>query len=312
MLKRLLIFTFVLVAVFTAVAGAATPKRVTIRQVGYAGDLAVGFNSVWAPDHRGGVLYRINHATNRVKAIEVGESLCGLPAFGGGAVWIWGCDSNVTYEVDPSTNRVVAQRRGGNPAFGDGSLWTLSPAGAVLRIDPRSGLTLATITADTTNGGPALAAAGSMWIEADDAVTRIDLQTNKVKAVIPLPGWKGSGDVPGGFLYANYIVYANGKIWDSNAAGLYVIDPATDHARRIAVELHPFSQFGDAVVAAGRGSIWIRTGDASVARIDPHTGTVTKRYSADRAGGGGGIAVGFGSLWIANFGSLTVWREPVG
>ena len=243
--------------------------------------------------------------------IQVGESLCGLPAFGGGAVWIWGCDSNVTYKVDPRTNRVVAQREGMNPAFAAGSLWTLSASNAILRIDPKSGLTLATIRADATNGGPALGADGSMWIEADDAVTRIDLQTNKVTAVVPLPGWKPSGDVPGGFLSANYIVFAYGKIWDSNAAGLYVIDPATNAAKMIPLKLHPFGQFGDVVVAAGAGSIWVRTSDSSVARIDPETGSVTKRYPADRAGGGGGIAVGFGSLWIGNFDSLTIWRESI-
>jgi len=85
------------------------------------------------------VVYRIDPRTNKFKAIEVGESLCSLPVFGGGAVWIWGCDSDVTYKIDPSTNRVVGKREGVNPAFAGGSLWTVSSSNTVLRIDPKSG-----------------------------------------------------------------------------------------------------------------------------------------------------------------------------
>jgi sugar lactone lactonase YvrE len=309
----MLICALVLVALSGAVAGAATSStHVTITTRGFPGDSAIGFGSLWVVDHIDGVLYRVNPRTNRFKTIEVGESLCSMPVFGAGAVWVWGCDSNVTYKVDPRANRVVGKRLGVGPAFAAGSLWTMSATmDKLLRIDPKSGVTLASIPMDMTNGGPQLGADGSMWVSADDAVTRVDLQTNKVTAVIPLAGWKPSGNVPGGYLYANFIAFANGKIWDSNRAGMYVIDPATNTAERIKLTFHPMSLGGDVQVASGAGSVWARTSDTSIARIDAATGSVIGSYPADRAGGGGGTAVGFGSLWVTNVGKGTIWREPI-
>jgi streptogramin lyase len=313
MRKSLVLCALALVAFSGAVAAAATsPKHVTITTKGFPGDSAIGFGSLWVTDHRVGALYRVNPSTNRFKTIEVGESLCSTPVFGAGAVWVWGCDSNVTYKIDPRTNRVVGKRLGVGPAFAAGSLWTMSASmDKLLRIDPKSGVTLASIPVDMANGGPTLGADGSMWVSADDAVTRVDLQTNKITAVIPLAGWKRSGDVEGGFLYANYIAFADGKIWDSNRAGMYVIDPATNTAKRIKLIFHPMSQGGDVQVASGAGSVWARTSDSSIARVDAATGSVVGRYPADGPGGGGGVAVGFGSLWVTSVGRGTIWRKPI-
>jgi len=311
MRKSALALVAIAVAVLAAAAGAATPTHTTITTQGSPGDMAVGLGSVWVTDHRLGVVYRIDPRTNKFKAIEVGESLCSLPVFGGRAVWIWGCDSDVTYKIDPSTNRVVGKREGVNPAFAGGSLWTVSSSNTVLRIDPKSGVTLASISADVANGGPTLGADGSMWISADDTVTRIGLETNKVKAVIPLPGWKPSGDLNGGFLYANYIAFAGGKIWNANAGGLYVIDPATNTAKRTKLVFHPLSVGGDVTPASGAGSIWVRTSNGSIARVSAANGALMARYPADPRGGGGGVAYGFGSLWVSNVGSGTIWREPI-
>jgi hypothetical protein len=46
-----------------------------------------------------------------------------------------------------------------------------------------------------------------------------------------------------------------------------------------------------------------------VARIDPSSGQAIQRYPA--TGGGGGVTVGFGSLWLTNTGPGSVWREPI-
>jgi streptogramin lyase len=310
---RLMIATALLVAAVAAVsATASTPGKVAIKNLNFPADSGVGFGSVWVLDHRLGVVYRIDPRTNRVRRIEVGESLCAIPTFGAGAVWVWGCDSNVTYEIDSATNRVVAKRKGIGPIFGAGSLWTNDPSGKVLRIDPKSGVVLATIdpgidVGDT--GGIEAFGGGSIWVAADNAVSRIDVATNKVTAVLPLPAWKPSGDLAGGVLGPNYGAFVNGKLWDSNAAGMYEIDAATNNVSLLPIALHPMPTFGDVPVVASNGSIWVRTGSSSVARIDPSTGEVIRRYPA--TGGGGGITVGFGSLWVANTGPGSVWREPI-
>ena len=57
------------------------------------------------------------------------------------------------------------------------------------------------------------------------------------------------------------------------------------------------------------GSIWLRTSDDFISRIDPATGAVTATYPAYI--GGGEVAVAFGSLWVANVNTDTVWRDRI-
>lgn len=284
------------------------PRHTVIKNIGaFPMDMSLGYGSVWVNDHRGGTLYRISRR-NKVRKVVIGESLCNFPATGGGRVWVWGCDSNKTYEIDPKRMKVVGHRKGIGPVFGASSLWTVGASGDVLRIDPKSGLVLATIKVDTTNGGPDVVAGGSLWVSSDTSVSRIDVKTNKVSAVIPLSNAQPSGDKPNGYLYANYGTLAYGTFWDSNAAGLYAINPTTNAAKRLGVRIRPLSQAGDVPVVAGAGSVWLRTSNKTVARIDPKTAKLIRNYPAAAAGGGGGIAVAFRSLWVANAGLGNVWR----
>jgi hypothetical protein len=61
--------------------------------------------------------------------------------------------------------------------------------------------------------------------------------------------------------------------------------------------------------SAGAGSVWVRTSDDSIARLNPSNGHIVARYPA--TGGAGGIAVTNGALGVANFGNDSVWREPI-
>jgi hypothetical protein len=75
--------------------------------------------------------------------------------------------------------------------------------------------------------------------------------------------------------------------------------------------MQPFAEWGDIPIVSGAGSVWLRTSDPKLDRIDPATGRVRATYPAANAGGGGGLAVAFGSLWVENAGSDSVWREPI-
>jgi streptogramin lyase len=303
----------VLITALTLAASllAAPAKHTVIRVPGSPAQIGVAFGSVWILDHRVGVLRRIDPKTNRVRTIEIGESLCSVPAFGDGAVWVWGCDSNHIYKIDAATNRIVLKREGKVPAYGAGSLWILTDDDKISRVDPRTGVVLATVDPklDAEAGGPDVVADGSLWVSGDSAVARIDVNTNKVTSVIPLPGWKPSGNQPSGLLGANYGIYANGNFWDTNAAGIYKINPTTNTAALLKIPLHPLSQWGDVPITSGSGSLWVRTSDTSIARINPQTDQITARYPA--AGGGGEAVPGFGSLWIANFGAGSIWRTHI-
>jgi streptogramin lyase len=302
-------------AALSTVVLAAPAKRVVIRTTpgGAPLHLAIGDGAVWVGTHRGYVLYRIDPRTDRKRDIPITQNTCGFPTFADGYVFQSGCgDTWTSLQIDARTNRVVRHLAGLNGLVGAGSLWLAEQDGKIARVDPRSGVRLAMIDPGidiTENGAPVAVFDGGLWVAADTAVSRIDVQTNKVTQVIPLPGGKGSGDYNGGFLYGGYGAVMNGKLWVSNPAGLFEIDPARKTATLQPVRVKPLSQFGDLYVAKGAGSLWMRTSDTSVARIDPATGKVVQRYPA--AGGGGGVAFGYGSLWVLNAGADSIWRYRI-
>ena len=78
------------------------------------------------------------------------------------------------------------------------------------------------------------------------------------------------------------------------------------HLFRVGVK--PFREYWLMSFAPGGRSLWMRTNDRTVARISPTSGKVVARYPA--AGGGGGVAFGFRSIWVANFAENRVWRIP--
>jgi streptogramin lyase len=286
--------------------------------------------SLWVFTHHSTVVYQIDPNSNKVvRAINVGDTPCTLVAAGAGAVWLSNCGAgeNSTgwiYGIDVRTDRVAHRVRGTFPGFGAGSLWVLDDSGKqVRRVDPRTGVVLATIATGSNQqpGGGTLGIGGvgygSAWLtsDADKAVTRISTATNTVTAVIPLAGaqtlneaFPNSGS---GYIDGSQLAFAAGKAWYANPAGLFAIDATSNHVRLIRLHMQPFSQWGDTPVVAGAGSVWVRTTDATVDRIDPTSMRILATYRADRAGGGGGLAVAFGSLWVENAGSDSVWREPV-
>lgn len=315
-MKRVgLILVLVVAAACAAAAHGLTGGKVVIKTTpgGATGDLAIGDGAVWVGTHRGYVVYRINPRTNAKRAIVVPQNTCNFVAFAGGYVFPSGCDDTwTTLQIDPRTNKVIRHFPGVADVGGAGSLWVVDQNGKLGRDDPRTGVRLATIDAGvdiSVTGGPVGVFDGGLWVAADTAVSRIDVQTNKVTNVIPLPGARGSGSVNGGYLYGNYGAFLNGKLWVSNPVGLFEVDPATNTAKLLPIQIKPLSVGGDLQVAAGAGSLWLRTSDHSVARIDPASGKVVQRYAA--TGGGGGVAVGYGSLWVANVGSDSIWRYPI-
>lgn len=311
-------------------ASVSAPRGVAgIAAPGFPAMITTASGSVWVFSHRGLLVYRVNPGSNRIVAeVDVHDTPCTLVAAGAGLVWLSNCGSgeNSTgwvFGIDAATNRVVRRVRGGFPAFGDGSLWVLDDSGKrVRRVDPRSGVVLASIPtgSDQLPGGGTLALAGvgygSAWLTSDASktVTRISTATNKVTAVIPLAGARTQDEAfpnAGGYIDGAQMAFAGGKAWYGNPAGLFEIDPHTDHAKLIPLRMQPFTEWGDIPVVSGAGSVWMRTSDSRIDRIDTATGRVLATYPADGGGGGGGLAVAFGSLWVDNAGSDSVWREPI-
>jgi hypothetical protein len=301
--------------------GIATPE--------YPVDIVPVQKSVWVFPHHIQLAYRVDPTKNRVIAVaDVGDASCTSAATGDGLLWTSNCGSGANqparvYGIDPVKARVTIRVRGTFPAFGDRSLWVLDDSGKGLRrVDPRTGVVVARISthSDQQPGGGTLAVGGvgygSVWLDsdADKTVERISTSTNKLAAVIPLVGAVTQDEAfpnasPSGYIDGAQMAFLDGKAWLGNSAGLFEINARTNRAKLIRLRMRPFTAWGDIAVVAGSGSIWVRTADTRIDRVDPTTGKLVGIY---RGGyGGGGLAVAFGSLWVENAGADSVWREPI-
>ena len=145
---------------------------------------------------------------------------------------------------------------------GFGDLWIAHTAGVVLRRDPRSGRTLASI--DVGSNPTAIAAGdGAVWVANTDdgTVSRID-PTNVVTATTPV------GHGPGA------VAVGAGGVWVATLDGVVArLDPASGAVTaRYSIGGHPTG------IAAGKDAVWVA--DAvrnSLLRVDPQSGRVVSR-----------------------------------
>jgi hypothetical protein len=182
--------------------------------------LAFGFSSVWVPIcAKNPMLARVDVVTNRIAAsfpIEAANSEGGITA-SGDSIWIVTDKKGATLSrINPAINKVsqkIAIPAGSyNPLFSGGMVWiTESDRDILTVVDSSSGNVL-----DKIPVGPKprfLAAGGnSIWTlnQGDGSVTRVEINSRKVKATIALgipgPGgdlgygadllWATSFDVP--------------------------------------------------------------------------------------------------------------------
>lgn len=279
-----------------------------IRLSGAPTSVGIGFGSLWVASHRGSLLYRIDPDTNAIEAqIVIGREQCGDISFGDELVWVSSCGSyNSMFRVDPLTNAVVGSDRwpGLSVAFGADSIWAIlenSSKGVLGRFEVGS-YELAHLI--PVGSGPLFVAYGfgSAWVSnaSDGTVQRINSERNEVEATLLVgpPGVTGSGNIAVG----------EDALWVGSVGdgSVYRIDPLTNSVERIDLGLTKQTEFWDLFIEAATGAIWLRTSDDTIARIDTRTRRVVATYPA--SGGGGDMAVGFGSLWVANFADDTIWR----
>ena len=287
--------------------GVGSETRVLSGQAPFA--VTPAFGSLWLVDHRGTVLYRIDPETGKIEAsVDVGELGCFPPQVGFGRIFVTGCEGGDVVVVDPEKEQTVATSQcGGWMTFAAGSIW--SPGtGGIVRCDPHTYRTTATIRLPGTHGGMA-SGFGSIWAanQSDGTVERIDPRTNKIVATISA-GARAHGDVD------ESLLVAFGSVWVSSDYDqrVFRIDPSNNAVRVFHMDERGLGDFNTRGLVSGMGSLWIRTSLASVTRFDPRTMKAVATYPTDTWDGGGGyIAVAGGSLWVPNPEEDTVWREPV-
>ena len=199
---------------------------------------------------------------------------CGELAAGNGAVWVALLTDNVVVRVDPRTNRVIARIPVGRQpqviAVSPGAVWV------------------------SNAGGP--------------NVSRIDPATNKVVATIRIGPASACCDRAG-------VVVGGGSVWATvpKLGSVVRIDPKTNKV--IATIKLSWLESGQpcGMVAADRHGVWAAgahcgasSGYSVVTRIDPLTNRPAKVVTGFHAPIG--LALAFGSVWVADLDSKQIDR----
>lgn len=246
------------------------------------GGFAVGEGSVWALSDDVSMLSRIDPDQNAVVArIKIQPKnlcpayVCGEPAAGAGAVWVPRASDNTVSRVDASTNSVTAVIPvGAHPtatAVSPGAVWVANSGG-------------------TRNGrieGP--------------SISRIDPETSKVVATIHLGSAQAASD-------SESITAGAGSIWAGvpGIQSVVRIDPKTN---AVTARVRAAYLLCGQLVADAR-AVWassgLECGRAGVGRIDMNASRQAQLVKGER--GPVGLALGFGSLWVADLLGKTVDR----
>lgn len=184
---------------------------------------------------------------------------------------------------------------------GFGSVWVGSSLhGTLVRIDPATNETLATISLGTVPNGLAVGE-GAVWAVGGDPrsgpltgeafLMRIDPRTNTVSARLPLEGAYG-------------VAVGAGAIWVASAREhLWRVDPVRMQVTaRIAIDRpHGVAATADAVwVTSGRGEVMVE-------RVDPSRNVVTASIATgSSAATVAGVAIGTQLVWVGSGGDGTV------
>ena len=249
-----------------------------------------------------------------IASIDVGKAPWTM-AVENGLLWV--IAGNSVVRINPRTNQLVGKpisvtvpERAGPDAIvvGEDRLWVSlvgwgeisarSDIDSVIRLDPQTGKTLATIK---VRRGPVSMAytPGFVWTVNWGAhlVSRIDSKTNQLAGE---PFWTGRGPYS--------ITVGDGSLWVINhdSGTLTRIDPETNQIiADIPLPWEPHR------VAFGEGAVWVGNWhDLSVSRIDPQTNQVVGEpiyigYAT------GNIAAGYGNVWVtSDYRGVTAFPEP--
>jgi DNA-binding beta-propeller fold protein YncE len=299
-----------------AASGGQVPGAKTLKACRGAGPfwptmtLALRTSSAWVACKEQLRVIRLNTKTGRISATVRTRAPVIAVATGYGSVWA--LDSNSTlYRIKPSTARV--NKRAALPAaaaynlwIGGGAVWVAADQGAeVLRISPATGRVEARIP---VGDGPAsIAFAGTnAWVinHRDRRLQRIDLATNAVSELLPVPG-----GAPERIAWLAESLWVTGRGTD-----LLQLDPQTGKVKAT-IEIGA----GGIDVVAGAGSLWVPVRSEAVdptgfptmeslQRVSPATGAVTTVTTATGRVDVHGLRAYGGFLWIADNRSGLLYR----
>jgi streptogramin lyase len=183
---------------------------------------------------------------------------------------------------------------------GSGSVWAVDPRGSVLRVDPRRGRVVERfdVPIDRTVHTNAVFAGRSLWVSSD---------STKLFRVDPATGATREIDVGGGVPFVAH----DGRVWGAAPNLLWAVDATTGAVvKRITLD----DSMEVLSLGLGFGAIWVgirhpgRIG--AVLRLDPDSGEVLGEL--DDVDIPARIEFGFGSVWVTDSGSGSLYRIAPG
>lgn len=287
---RMPLLIAILGAVLLVAAAAAALQR------GLGGDEEIRAAGALALDPDSGeVIARVPLGTSP-SAVAVGE----------GSVWVVDADDRTVAQIDPERRKAVrtfsTSATPTDVAVGAGGIWignapstgSFLPT-SVTRLDPETGLVVATIELRPRPGGHLWSTfAGfsrqhiavsedAVWvISADLSVSRIDPRSNRVVAAIEN-------------VRAESIAAGEGDVWITEGDRLTEIDPSVNAvARRVRVAAD-----GLAGIAIGAGAVWVAVPfEGQLLRVD--AGPRPTRRAIPLETWVAGVGFGEGAVWATN------------
>jgi YVTN family beta-propeller protein len=222
-------------------------------------EVAIAAQSVWVVSRAGDVVLRVDPATNEVVGtipLGQGRELCCEPDLATGGEALWVSSRGRLSRIDPATHTVETRRNAGvkSIAYGHGSLWLVTAADHIERIDPNTNSVLGSFSRErigqTDWGGAALAVgAGAVWTSTylPGTLWKIDAATGEFAGRVRL------GHSPVG------VAFGEGAVWVvGNDGTLLRVDPNSETVvRTIRLGVYPAQASAWAPIAVGQGAVWV-------------------------------------------------------
>lgn len=289
--------------------------------------IVYGEGSIWVAASAndgtgGGTVYRIDPDTAEILAEIPVVAVPGWETGGGamevtdGAVWVAGGGSSRNLvRIDAATNLVVQEIAVKGAFLGDVAVDDLGVWVSVfvrdgerervdlVRLDPATGAEEARIPLETEYGREVIAIDGTIWVHANEThgsvvgaslLTRVDPQTERVVASVPLGSPATSVTEGNGFIWAPTWTEEDGNL-------LMRVDPETGEVITLPSGTLEF------VIDVGEGGVWgvarrgqdLFDGRGGIVRFDPVTGRVDAGVGIEARTIA--LSVAPGSVWAAHY-----------
>ena len=268
--------------------------------------LALAGGNVWAAVVGG--IRKIDAATGKVDGlVPIDDAICLAMDVGFGSLWAGGCDKHQLHRIVPSSGlpftppidlpipKIVEESSIG---AGEGGVWIVSTDHRLVRVDP------VTDRADPVpwplpeGAAAARAGLGAIWITvpATDTLLKLSPADPATSQAIRV------GDGP------RFLAIGPDAVWvmDQGSGSVTRVDASGAVVATIKVSDRPI-EGGD--IAVGGGSVWVRTEQDLVVRIDPRTNAVNARFGPPS--GSGSVVADDAALWVSAHDVESVWRLPL-